>query len=155
MGGDRFAPNLLALPHAFSYGRVSASAAEQIADAQERGNVALPWLRGRATFAPSAQAAQQLAHVRRDEVAFNALNPRSVEALGSARWRVRLAASPADVFVTVATAASGPAALLTCSATHPAHPPAYRLEEMVEAPNQVFVRAVPTGQDTPVPPIPQ
>lgn len=133
MGGDRFAPNLLSLPHGFYYGRVREDVAEDIVAAHERGEVALPWLRGRTTFTPPAQAAQQLARIHRNDRAFNALNPRAVDVLGSARWRVRLSADPADLLVTIATEASGPAALLTCSATHSAHPPGYRLEEMREA----------------------
>jgi (2Fe-2S) ferredoxin len=133
IGGDRFAPNLLVLPHGFYYGRVSEDAGYEVVDAHERGEVAMSWLRGRTTFSPPAQAAQHLARLRREERAINALTPRSVETLGQARWRVRLAALPVDLLVTVATVASEAAAFLTCAASHSAHPPAYRLEEMRES----------------------
>ena len=47
LGGDRFAANVLVLPHGFYYGQVPGDGAELVA-AHERGEVALPWLRGRA-----------------------------------------------------------------------------------------------------------
>jgi (2Fe-2S) ferredoxin len=130
IGGDRFAPNLLALPHGFYYGRVGKDAAHEIIDTHAAGEVAMPWLRGRTTFSPPAQAAQQLARLRHGNKAFNALNPRWAKPLGPARWQVRLAAEPSDLLVTLASVASGPAAFLTCAATHAAHPPAYALEDM-------------------------
>lgn len=133
VGGDRFAPNLVVLPHGFYYGRVDDDAGREVVAAQERNEVALPWLRGRATFASPAQVAQQFARLERDERRVNALNPTAVEVLGPGRWRVRVTAEPADLLVSVASVAGGPAALLTCAATHAAHPPDYRLEEMQEA----------------------
>lgn len=132
MGGDRFAPNLLALPHGFYYGRVDEEAAHEVLDAHARDEVALPWLRGRTTFAPPAQAAQQLARLHRNEKAINALTPQAVHVLGNGRWRVRLSARPADLSVTLGTVSSGPPAFLTCAASSAAHPPAYRLEEIRE-----------------------
>lgn len=130
LGGDRFAANLLVLPHGFSYGRVDGDAAHGVAQAHERGEVCLPWLRGRACFAPPAQAAQILARVQLEEVATNALNPRNVEPLGNTRWRVRLAHPPEDLLATVSSTAAGPAVFLTCAASSSAHPPAYVLEDI-------------------------
>lgn len=130
VGGDRFAANLVVLPHGMYYGRVDAEAAREIAAAHDRGHVALPWLRGRTSFAPAAQAAQHFARVRLDEQRVNALTPHQVEDMTGGRWRVHLSAEPIDFLVTVAGVAAGPTAFLTCAASSAAHPPAFRLEDM-------------------------
>ena len=48
LGGHRFAPTMLALPHGLCYGRVPAAAARELAEAHEDGRVATELLRGRA-----------------------------------------------------------------------------------------------------------
>src|SRR3712207_6235785 len=45
LGGDRFAANVVVLPHGFYYGQVPGDGGE-VVRAHERGEVALPWLRG-------------------------------------------------------------------------------------------------------------
>src|SRR3954467_3105302 len=59
LGGDRFAANVVALPHGFYYGQVPGDGSDLVA-AHGSGTVALPWLRGRAGMAPPAQAGQHL-----------------------------------------------------------------------------------------------
>lgn len=58
VGGDRFAGNLIAFPHALYYGRVDPPAAERIAAAHQRGELDLDHLRGRACHPQPAQAAE-------------------------------------------------------------------------------------------------
>lgn len=130
IGGDRFAANLLALPHGLYYGRVDEDNVVDLAAAHGRGEVRLDLLRGRTTYAPVEQAAQQHARELLGELAINALNPVALTALGGGRWQVRLAHRPNDLTVTVRSASAGPAALLTCAATHPAHPPAFVVENV-------------------------
>jgi hypothetical protein len=133
VGGDRFAANVLTLPHGLYYGRVDARTATDVVAAQERGEVLLSLLRGRTTFAPVAQAAQHRAREVLGATAINALNPVSVSALDHRRWLVRLAHQPTDLVATVRTDAAGEAALLTCHAVHPAHPPAFVVEDLRQA----------------------
>ena len=133
VGGDRFAANLLALPHGLYYGRVDATSAAEVAYAHERGEVLSSLLRGRTTFPPVAQAAQQHARSAVGELAINALNPVSTEALEGHRWEVRLRHQPRDLVATVRTVTAGPAALLTCAALHEAHPPAFEVTDLREA----------------------
>jgi hypothetical protein len=133
VGGDRFAANVLTLPHGLYYGRVDARTAGDVVAAQERGEVLLSLLRGRTTFAPVAQAAQHRAREVLGVTGINALNPVSVSGLDHRRWLVRLAHQPADLVATVRTDAGGAAALLTCHAVHPAHPPAFVVEDLREA----------------------
>lgn len=58
IGGDRFAANLLVLPHGLYYGRLSPAAAVGVADAHLAGRLDLEHLRGRSGMAMSLQAAE-------------------------------------------------------------------------------------------------
>jgi hypothetical protein len=133
VGGDRFAANLLTLPHGLYYGRVGVEAGTEVVDAHERGEVHPSYLRGRTTFPPVAQAAQHHARLALGEFAINALNPMSTEPLSGGRWEVRLSHQPGDLVATVRTLTAGPAALLTCAALHEAHPPAFEVTDLRDA----------------------
>jgi hypothetical protein len=130
LGGDRFAANLLALPHGLYYGRVQEADVDMVAAAHERGEVTPGLLRGRTTFAPVAQAAQHHAREQLGETGINALNPVEVSARDGGWWDVRLHRQPGDLIASVRTVSAGPAALLTCAATHPAHPPAFEVRDL-------------------------
>ncbi|TDD85490.1 sucrase ferredoxin [Actinomadura darangshiensis] len=58
VGGDRFAANLVCLPHALSYGDLGETEAVTAVDAYLRGEVVLDRLRGRAGTPEPAQAAE-------------------------------------------------------------------------------------------------
>lgn len=62
IGGDRFAGNMLVLPHGLYYGRVDAESAPAIAAAHLAGRLDLDHLRGRADFPFALQAAEH--HLR-------------------------------------------------------------------------------------------
>lgn len=73
IGGDRFAANLMVLPAGLYYGRVTADVAPAIADASLRGEVVLPYWRGRTSSPFPAQVAEsrlreQLGEQRLDAV---------------------------------------------------------------------------------------
>jgi len=63
-GGDRFAGNLVCLPHGLYYGRLSPADATRVVDSYERGVVELDNYRGRAGEPFPAQAAEHF--LRRD-----------------------------------------------------------------------------------------
>lgn len=133
VGGDRFAANLVALPHGLYYGGADEANVAELAATHDRGEVTLELLRGRTTFAPVTQAAQNYARQLLGERGINALTPCELQAAGGGGWRVRLAHRPTDLVVTVRSTAAGPAALLTCAASHPAHPPAFVVEDVRDA----------------------
>jgi (2Fe-2S) ferredoxin len=56
IGGHRFAPNLVCLPHGVVYGRLDAATARRVVRAYEAGLVELEHLRGRTSLEPEAQA---------------------------------------------------------------------------------------------------
>jgi hypothetical protein len=142
IGGDRFAGNLVCLPEGVYYGRLSETEALRAVALHERGRLDLEHYRGRCCYPPVVQAAEHflrseagltglgdLVAERREAGADGVVAVRfAVEAGGpgaggpaaAGRWLVRLQVTPAS-----------PARLLTCHATRPHRPPAYRLLDLV------------------------
>mgnify|MGYP000017528116 FL=1 len=125
LGGDRFAANAVVLPYGFYYGQVPGDGADLVA-AHSRGQVALPWLRGRAGVPPPAQAAQ---HEARQTLGLLGIDDLPVVAVRQLtrpgeeveRWVVTLAGPSGDVVAAVESRPSVEAVHLTCRATHAAH----------------------------------
>jgi hypothetical protein len=123
LGGDRFAANVVVLPHGFYYGQVPGDGGLLVA-AHEQGQVALAWLRGRAGLPAPVQAAQ---HGAREELGL--LGIEELAPLGATRlpepepdverWEVTLAGPEGPVAVVVESRPSPEAAHLTCSAVRP------------------------------------
>lgn len=132
VGGDRFAANVLAMPHGLYYGRVTPAAADELIAAHERGEVLPDLLRGRSTTVPAAQAA--LAHLRQTlgELRVDGLAPAGTIHLGDGRWQVRVRHQTTNLVVTVRAGAGPDAGLLTCHARHAAHPPAFEVVDVTE-----------------------
>ncbi len=59
IGGDRFAGNLVCLPHGIYYGRVERELAGDVLDNHLAGQVELPHYRGRSCYSFAAQAAER------------------------------------------------------------------------------------------------
>ena len=132
VGGDRFAANVLAMPHGLYYGRVEPERVAELVAAHERGEVLPDLLRGRSTMAPAAQAA--VAHVRRElgDLAIDALAAAGTLHLGNGRFQVRLRRQPRNLIVTVQAGARPEPGLLTCHATRQSHPPEFTVLEITE-----------------------
>jgi hypothetical protein len=132
VGGDRFAANVVAMPHGVYYGQVEMARAEELVAAHERGDIVPDLLRGRSTMAPAAQAAA--AHVRRllGDNRIDALTPAGTLHLGGGRWQVRLRGQPHNLMVTVQAGARPEAGLLTCHARNEAHPPVFEVLDVTE-----------------------
>lgn len=60
LGGHRYAPNVLVLPHGRLYGRVHKEYVEKFFTTVERGEIAVDHLRGRSEFSKEAQACECL-----------------------------------------------------------------------------------------------
>lgn len=74
-GGDRFAANVVLLPHGLVLGRVSADDAVEVAARYDKGEVDTRWVRGRTGLAPAVQAAQHHARLAYDEPRIDVLLP--------------------------------------------------------------------------------
>jgi hypothetical protein len=125
LGGDRFAANALVLPHGFYYGQVPGNGAELVA-AHSRGEVALPWLRGRAGVPPAGQAAQyyarrELGLLGVDDLPVVSIVQTTPPGAEVERWIVTMTGPDGAVVATVESHPSEEAGHLTCRATHPAH----------------------------------
>jgi hypothetical protein len=125
LGGDRFAANVVVLPHGFYYGQVPGDGAELVR-AHERGQVALPWLRGRAGVAPPGQAAQHSARgvlglLGLDDLPVTSVQPTTPPGAEIERWVVTMAGPDGQVVASVESRPTAVADRLTCRATHPAH----------------------------------
>lgn len=59
LGGDRFAANLVCLPHGLSFGRVGPADARRIANAYREGRIELGHFRGRPCYSAPVQAAAE------------------------------------------------------------------------------------------------
>jgi hypothetical protein len=118
VGGDRFAPNLVALPHGLYYGGAMPVDVLEIASAYEAGQVVPGLLRGRSSLAPPVQAAEHYARAAFGERGIDALAPLEIAAAGERTWLVRFRWSGGPLAVTVRAGVSRPE-LLTCSAGRP------------------------------------
>ncbi|SEG05932.1 hypothetical protein SAMN05216223_10372 [Actinacidiphila yanglinensis] len=64
LGGHRFAPTMLVLPHGYAYGRLDAALAKDALSAAQDGRVALTGCRGRSTWSRPGQAAELAVRAR-------------------------------------------------------------------------------------------
>jgi (2Fe-2S) ferredoxin len=125
VGGDRFAANLVVLPHGLYYGRLDPASAISVAGAHLSGELDLDHLRGRSSYPMAVQAAEiqlrrELGVTRRDDVVFA---DRSTDAdLTTATFVVAGAAYDVQV-----RAVRDGVARLTCKAGRDNPVPAYEL----------------------------
>lgn len=117
VGGDRFAANLVLLPHGLYYGQVAPQVAADLVERYARGHVHPALLRGRSSVVPAAQAAQHHARLATGETGIDALPVCSVGRLDDSTWSVRLDAESGPVTVTVRARIVETDRPLTCSDT--------------------------------------
>jgi hypothetical protein len=117
IGGCRFAPALVLLPHGYTFGGLPVTEAGAVALAYAQGRVDTRFLRGRSTFPPAVQAAQHHARTATGATGVDALRPVGVRDDGAGRWHVELA-DPACV-VSLRERRIDTGRPLTCAATAP------------------------------------
>jgi hypothetical protein len=117
VGGDRFAANVVVLPHGLYYGRVTAADAAALARRHLEGRVTIASLRGRSCFPPAIQAAQHYARLELAVDGIDALHPVATHPLEPATTSVELARGGDVVSVVVREHESPAIPRLTCGAT--------------------------------------
>lgn len=100
IGGDRFAANVLVLPHGLYYGRLGPSDADAFVAAHEDERLDLEHLRGRSSYSFAVQAAEvylrrhlddrRLEPLQLEELARYGAETRAVFAVDGRRWEVRV-----------------------------------------------------------------
>ncbi len=115
IGGDRFAGNLLVLPHGLYYGRIDPAAGIAVAGAHLSGHLDLDHLRGRSGWAMPVQAAEIALRRQLDETALDAVRLVDRRRDGT-DTHVVLEAAGRRWAVGVRTGSGPDVARLTCSA---------------------------------------
>ncbi len=130
-GGDRFAGNLVCLPHGLYYGRLLPADAVRVVAAYERGEVSLDHYRGRAGEPFAAQAAE---HFLREREALSGIDDLVVDAVARTAGglvEVRFSGPGRRSWVVrVAIAAAADARPLSCGAEAEGRPPTYALVDV-------------------------
>lgn len=120
IGGDRFAANVVVLPHGLFYGHVSTTRAVELAKHHDEGMVVPDLLRGSGAFTPPVQAAQHFARTAGHSVAVSNLLPQSVHQLPNHHWQVTLASTTGLITAELSAHLDTIDARLTCAGTSPA-----------------------------------
>lgn len=117
IGGCRFAPAVVLLPHGYTLGGMPAPDAVAAAQAYRTGMLDSRWIRGRSSLPPAAQAAQHHARAATGAQGVDALRPVSANADEHAHWRVELANPDCTVLLRERWVDTDRP--LTCAATSP------------------------------------
>jgi hypothetical protein len=117
VSGDRFAANLVLLPHGLFYGQVAPELAVDLVQRYARGQVHPVLLRGRSSLIPAAQAAQHCARSATGDTGVDSLAVLAVDRLDATTWSVRLCAGDGPITVTVRSRMVDTDRRLTCSDT--------------------------------------
>ncbi|WP_020390569.1 sucrase ferredoxin [Kribbella catacumbae] len=127
IGGDRFAANLVFLPHSLFYGHVPATEAVALATRYNEGFVVPKYLRGSGAHPPPVQAAQHFARTAGASLANDALLPTQVSHPTPTTWQIHLAAAPHPYLVALITTTTTLNAPMTCTTPPPGHTTHYTL----------------------------
>jgi hypothetical protein len=90
VGGDRFAANVVLLPHGLFYGHVPPTRAAEVVSRYDEGLVVPDLLRGVGALPPQVQAAQHFARAAGRSLKVDSLRPIAVQELARDKWRVHL-----------------------------------------------------------------
>lgn len=130
-GGDRFAGNLVCLPHGLYYGRLSPADAVQVVELYERGTIDLDHYRGQAGEAFAVQAAEFFLRSHAGLLGVDDLRATAVRRPGGGDVEVAFAGRGGRRFdVRVAVRPAGEARPLSCHAAGLAQPPTYSLVDI-------------------------
>jgi hypothetical protein len=88
LGGHRYAPNIVFLPHGVVYGRANPETAPLLAEKYSWGELDIEHLRGRSTFAAHEQAAEGLLRAETDLVMLDDFSLDASQQTAENRWQV-------------------------------------------------------------------
>jgi hypothetical protein len=138
LGGDRFAGNLLCLPHGLYFGQVAPEEGPEVVAAYRAGEIVLERYRGRSCYPMVVQAAEILARralgLRGLDDVVPVAGGRRRLAPGEDEVVLRLADAGPALVARVRTAPDPVARTLTCRGPE-SSPPAYELLSLTEAPD--------------------
>ena len=122
VGGDRFAGNVVVLPHGLYYGRVDPADVDGLLGAHAAESVVLDRFRGRSSYAFPVQAAEQAIRESTGLVGIDDLAFLGSRRVGDGVTRARFEAPGSSIHeLDVVGALDDGAAFLTCSSDEPRH----------------------------------
>ncbi|HEU4450752.1 MAG TPA: sucrase ferredoxin [Gaiellaceae bacterium] len=120
VGGDRFAGNVVVLPHGLYYGRVEPDDVPALLAAHAQGRVDLDRYRGRSAYPFPVQAAEHAIRESHGLLGIDDLAAAGSERLGPGAWRVRFRAPDGSGHeVDVVEEVADEPVFLTCGAEEP------------------------------------
>jgi len=131
LGGCRFAPAVVLLPHGYVLGGMSAADAPGVVRAFRDGRLDPRWVRGRSSLSPAVQVAQHHARAATGALGVDALRPVGTKAAGDGGWHVELADPDCTVVLRERVVDTGRP--LTCAATAPGHMRTFDLLDITTA----------------------
>jgi hypothetical protein len=130
VGGDRFAGNLVCLPHGVYYGRVGPDDGRRVLAAHQRGLLDLEHYRGRSCDPPAVQAAEWFARRRLRLDRLDDLVARSQRAEPDGLVTVGFDGPAGPVRVRLRVAPAATPRPITCDASELRAPPTYTLVDL-------------------------
>ncbi len=127
VGGDRFAGNVVSLPHGTYYGRVAPGDVPGVLDALASGRVDLEHYRGRSAYPFHVQAAERALRETEGLLGIDDLVLLDSERRGGDAWHVRFRTPDGAVHRLHVVAELGEPELLTCEAAELRRPRRYRV----------------------------
>lgn len=122
IGGDRFAANVVLLPHGCYFGRVGPDDLDDFLAELDAGRLPLDHYRGRSALPPPAQAVELAVRQETGDRRIDALTGWRRERLADDRWAVRIDLGGHRYRAQVAVAHDAEPRLLTCLADEPQVP---------------------------------
>jgi hypothetical protein len=134
LGGHRFSPTVLVLPHGYAYGRVGAHTVKDVLAAAARGEVVTDSARGRSSWERPGQAADLAVREHTGERGADALDVVRIEsaAAGGDRWAVTVTHADGRSFLVRVAAAAGDASAPASCGADPGLPPVMKVEAVTE-----------------------
>jgi hypothetical protein len=127
-GGDRFAANLVCLPHGLYFGHLDSAVGPRIAEAYAQGRIDLAHYRGRSCYPFEVQAAEYFLRDETGLVGVEDLRWDRWARLGNQGALVEFSNSAGRRFaVTIGISDDPDGRVLSCRGSAPAHPRSYRL----------------------------
>ncbi|MEU0092821.1 sucrase ferredoxin [Kribbella sp. NPDC006257] len=100
VGGDRFAANVVLLPHSLFYGHVPPSQVVDLVKRYDEGVIVPEYYRGSGAFPAPVQAAQHFARAAGHSRGVTALHPVTVRQSAPTHWQITLATPEANSLAT-------------------------------------------------------
>jgi len=126
IGGDRFAGNVVVLPHGLYFGRVDPETLEAFLADLRAGLLPMDHYRGRSALPMAAQAAEIAVRHHTGDRRTDALTGWRLRAAGEGRWQAEIHLAGASYEVAVTQSTDPEPRLLTCDAASPSPPRQFR-----------------------------